>query len=1179
MSSQPSKSISKQQSNPFSTGGGGVNFETRVQASFVTLMLTGGFSPCLPLSSITEIKLQGKHNGFDTDDLIVFTENSDGSRKHKLLGQVKRAISITENNKIFCEVIQSAWNDFNNPSVFTKNSDVITLITATLSATDIENVRPLLEWARHTPTAKEFLEKVNLTKFSSKTKKEKLQAFRINLDKAKGSNVSDDELFEFLKHFHILGYDLDIKGITLSLLHSLIGQYNKDDADGLWAKIVLEAQSYNQNAGTIIRKNLPKELLDAFKSPVYETIPDDLKKPLVAENVPEKQHEKIDWNKNPNASALAMVNLLGGWDEKNQADIAVINSILKENYNTWIEKIREFLYLQNSPIALKNGLWEVSNRKELWRMLGERLCDADLEKFEQGAITVLSENDPQFELDKNKRHLASVYYKNLKYSHSLRKGMAESLALLGNEASVLTHCTQYSYSTQSISITVTYNVIDTLFSKAEWVQWGSLNDLLPTLAEANPDIFLKCIENALKSESCPFDSLFLQESDGISGRTYMTGLLWALERLAWEESSFIRVCTILAKLATHDSGGRYSNRPANSLAEILLPWLPHTTASIEKRKSVFISLKKVSSQVTWKLLLRLLPHQLTSSMGTDKPEWRDIVIPDGIEKGVSQKDYWEIVTSYVEFAISMANDDIEKLTQLVDFLDNLTPPTFDTLLASLSSDNVLHTDEEERLPLWESLTAFVAKHRRFSYVDWALPEGLLLRIETVAMKLKPKDPSKSNRRLFSPKVWDIFDYNPEQEQKVNDKRKKFIANFLKDKGIKSIIEFAESVEFPVEVGISLGIIADNQSDSMILPSFLKSENMKLVSFAHGYVRSKYNTNGMEWVNSLDISSWDTSERALFLSCLPLTKEVLKCIDTWLGTEEIKYWQLVNIAYCQIDNIEKVIDKLIEYKRPLVAIRLISYLKYPHDNERVIKALLAGLSSKELPEQMDSYHICQLIKKLQEDSSVDSDDLFKIEWAYLPLLEEDNDVRPKTLENRLAISPEFFCEVIRRIFRSTEEQESKKEPTEQERKIAENAYDLLRKWRTPPKSSDFSQWLAKVKEICTESGHLDIALEFVGKVLFYCQADENGLWIDEVIAQTLNADDADIMRNGFRVAVFNSRGVHEANSEAEMELANGYKKKAEDVENAGYYNLATTMRDIAKSHEADAELYKNGFMGY
>ena len=75
----------KQIGSPFSTGGGGVNFETRVQASFVVLMLAGGFMPCFPDSAIKKIKLQGRYAGYDTDDLIVYVEGQgDGEEKSYL---------------------------------------------------------------------------------------------------------------------------------------------------------------------------------------------------------------------------------------------------------------------------------------------------------------------------------------------------------------------------------------------------------------------------------------------------------------------------------------------------------------------------------------------------------------------------------------------------------------------------------------------------------------------------------------------------------------------------------------------------------------------------------------------------------------------------------------------------------------------------------------------------------------------------------------------------------------------------------------------------------------------------------------------------------------------------------------------------------------------------------------
>jgi hypothetical protein len=108
-------------SNPFSTGSGGSVFENRVQAAFVVLMLSGGTIPCLPHWPLVKIKLQGKYDGFETDDFIAFVE-SDG-KQAKLLAQIKHTIKITKGDKTFGEVIAAAWRDFQNAKVFDPQRD------------------------------------------------------------------------------------------------------------------------------------------------------------------------------------------------------------------------------------------------------------------------------------------------------------------------------------------------------------------------------------------------------------------------------------------------------------------------------------------------------------------------------------------------------------------------------------------------------------------------------------------------------------------------------------------------------------------------------------------------------------------------------------------------------------------------------------------------------------------------------------------------------------------------------------------------------------------------------------------------------------------------------------------------------------------------------------------------
>ena len=63
------------QSNPSSLSGDGHHFENQVQTAFVILMLVDGFLPYLPNKMVTKIQLQAKHLGYNTDDIVVFTED------------------------------------------------------------------------------------------------------------------------------------------------------------------------------------------------------------------------------------------------------------------------------------------------------------------------------------------------------------------------------------------------------------------------------------------------------------------------------------------------------------------------------------------------------------------------------------------------------------------------------------------------------------------------------------------------------------------------------------------------------------------------------------------------------------------------------------------------------------------------------------------------------------------------------------------------------------------------------------------------------------------------------------------------------------------------------------------------------------------------------------------------
>src|ERR1051326_3553859 len=106
----------------------------------------------------------------------------------------------------------------------------------------------------------------------------------------------------------------------------------------------------------------------------------------------------------------------------------------------WTSAVREVSLLPDAPVQQKDGRWKVADRLAAWKTLGLRMFDEHLDRFRKVAVEVLRERDPQFDLPSNQRYAASIHGKVLKHSHSLRTGLAETLALLGSYPEFLTSC-------------------------------------------------------------------------------------------------------------------------------------------------------------------------------------------------------------------------------------------------------------------------------------------------------------------------------------------------------------------------------------------------------------------------------------------------------------------------------------------------------------------------------------------------------------------------------------------------------------------------------------------------------------------------------------------------------------------------------------------------------------------
>jgi len=114
---------------------------------------------------------------------------------------------------------------------------------------------------------------------------------------------------------------------------------------------------------------------------------------------------------------------LGGWNEKNSADISIIENLSGQTYTIWIQPIRQLYRKKYSFISYRNGTWLIGDRINIIQQEGSNFYDTHLENLKELVIKVLTSTDGE-------------------YSVALFHGLSEFLAILGNQLNIFPSCLQ-----------------------------------------------------------------------------------------------------------------------------------------------------------------------------------------------------------------------------------------------------------------------------------------------------------------------------------------------------------------------------------------------------------------------------------------------------------------------------------------------------------------------------------------------------------------------------------------------------------------------------------------------------------------------------------------------------------------------------------------------------------------
>jgi hypothetical protein len=309
------------------------------------------------------------------------------------------------------------------------------------------------------------------------------------------------------------------------------------------------------------------------------------------------------WASDVTSEVITASLLLGGW-ESNESDQLAFGLMAGRDYAECESELQRMARSVEPLLLHAAGNWRLISKDHAWSLFEGRVASPALREFESLAVEILVDDDPRYLLPQDERFCANIKGHVPKYSETLKKHVAETLAFLGAFGSKLEAA-----SSINIEASVNQIVASVLSPTSTWHRWASLGSRLPLLAEASPRSFLRAVREDLDGAHSELAKLLNEEEEEpLFGRCNHAGLLWALEGLAWPKEHLGEVAESLLALADRDApDSRWSNRPKNSLSEILSYWMPYTTATVDERIQVLDLLIRRSREAAWPILVSL-PH-------------------------------------------------------------------------------------------------------------------------------------------------------------------------------------------------------------------------------------------------------------------------------------------------------------------------------------------------------------------------------------------------------------------------------------------------------------------------------------------------------------------------------------------------------------------------------------------
>lgn len=890
--------------------------------------------------------------------------------------------------------------------------------------------------------------------------------------------------------------------------------------------------------------------------------------------------DKPKWANGENVRDIIPALLVGKWDESKEYDKKVVSAIANEPYDTYIAKLVKWKHKQGTPIYQIGSKWRISSSLDIWSHIAKYITSADLDRFKQTLLQVIHYIKPMMDLEPKQRYMAALYGKETEYSGWAREGLVQSLILIA------VYGDEFKMVTPQGGQVFADNIVYILLKEANSDLWCSVNDIMPLIAEASPTSFLSGVENSLSGKNPIIASVFNEVDNGISPTSYHTGLLWALESLAWMPESLSRVSLIFAQLASIDPGGRLSNRPANSLIQIYLHWHPQTYATLDQRLQILQALAGKYPHVTWNLLLKLLPqHHGGVGYESHKCRWRKFNYTEPV---VTYPELFKSYSDTLTLCLSIVGYNVDKIVQLLAISDAASKEDNNRILGYIknNANNIIDTDHK----VWAELRKTIGHHRSFPTAQWAWPEAQLTPYVELHDLFTPKSTVELYKWLFQDQ-WPTFpdgdNKNIDQkEEEIIKRRIETLQAMEKEVGIQGIVDLLPQL-LPYVTGDTLGRLIETEEKLHEIFGLLNGDDKVKKETLYAVLYRVYFLKGFQWIINLyetvNNETKDAKILANILIPLPQSKEVWDFVVT--TTEEVQgiYWLNFNPWFGGLDNAYKEMgmQKLIAAERFGSVIRQLSSYASGMSTETIYNAL-ASAATKPSADQLhiDYYSITRVFEELDKRGDLDDKRMSQLEFYYLAYLTSyGSNRKPKLIHKELSTSPESLVELLKWVYKANtdEQNEAEKEDKEKNPTLPMAGYRLLDSWETIPGSEDnqnidyhfLENWIGEVRNLAQQIGLIEVADMEIAKILACYKIAGDGNWPSDGICKIIDGINTKSIRDNFHAAIYNNRGTTSRGvfdgGEQERELS-AYFKTLAKKHALKWPITAAILDDLAKEYE-------------